>query len=346
MAKHKIRIEYLENQGSIDNLEFDVEPNNLSSKALNDLTNANAYESPFLLNLSDLSGKNKYLRSAGVKYYISSVLSDANSNIDISISVTTTNATSLTLVFSDAYFPTSLVVNGIVYENTNSTFQLGITSTSTTTTKIQILKMNLPNVPLILTNINTGITIDYNDDYIININRGSQLSTDNEKPNYELVYQYGSCEFIDEDNVVLNLKASGVLKKPKKIEIYLDDNIIGTYKIDTWRYNTQNSVVSITLTNEEKSLEIYPIEAQKPIAKNNNYYAYDLFLEIKEKLSDIGIVVEELDSNIQNWLSSILINVLKYNSTTLKDLIYQFCCFTQTSFFINEKGNLEVYLWR
>ena len=345
MAKHKIRIEYLENQGSIDAIDFSVEPNNLSSKALNNLTNANAYETPFLLNLSDLSGKYKYLKSGGVKYYISSVLSDENSNIDIDIDVTTTGASSLTLVFSEEYYPTLIKINGIEYNNSNNTFQLGVTSTSQTKTKIQVLKMNKPNAPLVVTNVNTGITIDYSDDYIINIERGSQLTTDNELPNYELVYQYGSCEFIDEDNVVLNLKASGVLKKPKKVEIYLDDNIIGTYKVDTWKYNTQNSVVSITLTNEERSLEIFPIESQKPTYKEN-YYAYDLFLEIKQKLLDLGIVVEEIDSNIEEWLRSILISILKYNSTTMKDLIYQFCCFTQTSFFLNEKGNLEVYLWR
>lgn len=345
MAKHKIRIEYLENQGSIDAIDFSVEPNNLSSKTLNNLANANAYETPFLLNLSDLSGKYKYLKSGGVKYYISSVLSDENSNIDIDIDVTTTGASSLTLVFSEEYYPTLIKINGIEYNNSNNTFQLGVTSTSQTKTKIQALKMNKPNAPLIVTNVNTGITIDYNDDYIINIDRGSQLTTDNELPNYELVYQYGSCEFIDEDNVVLNLKASGVLKKPKKVEIYLDDNIIGTYKVDTWKYNTQNSVVSITLTNEERSLEIFPIEAQKPTYKEN-YYAYDLFLEIKQKLLDLGIVVEEVDSSIEEWFRSIWISILKYNSTTMKDLIYQFCCFTQTSFFLNEKGNLEVYLWR
>ena len=225
MAKHKIRIEYLENQGSIDAIDFSVEPNNLSSKALNNLTNANAYETPFLLNLSDLSGKYKYLKNGGVKYYISSVLSDENSNIDIDIDVTTTGASSLTLVFSEEHYPTLIKINGIEYNNSNNTFQLGVTSTSQTKTKIQVLKMNKPNAPLVVTNVNTGITIDYSDDYIINIDRGSQLTTDNELPNYELVYQYGSCEFIDEDNVVLNLKASGVLKKPKKVEIYLDDNI-------------------------------------------------------------------------------------------------------------------------
>ena len=63
MAKHTIRIEYIEKQGNIDSIDFSVEPNNISSKALNDLTNVNAHEDLFLLNLSDLSGKYKYSRS-------------------------------------------------------------------------------------------------------------------------------------------------------------------------------------------------------------------------------------------------------------------------------------------
>lgn len=345
MAKHKIRIEYLEKQGNIDNLEFSVEPNNVSSKALNDLTNANAYETPFLLNFSDLSGKYKYLKSNGVKYYISSVLSDDDGNIDVSVEVTTTGATSLTFSFSKEYYPSLINVDGINYENSDSTFQVSVLNTTTSKTNVRFLKMNIPNSPLIITNINTGITIDYDETHIINFKRGSQLSTDNETPKYEIVGQYGNCSFIDSENIVINLKAQGILHKPKSIKFILDDEIIGDYAIESWSYNTSNSVVDIEFIDTLSSLQEVALE-EKEIDFIEGRTMLDIFNYIKELLINNGEKFENINEEISNWLSSIKTTFFRYDSIDLITLCSYFCQSSQCNIYKNQKGNLEVYLWR
>lgn len=347
MAKHKIRIEYVERQGTIDNIVFDVEPNNLSSSGLNDLTNVNAYQDLFLLNLSDLSGKYKYFSNNKVKYYISSVFSDESSNINIGIDVTTTKSNSITLVFSKDYYPTLIEVNGIEYNNSDNTFQISIPSLTQTTTKIRVLKMNKPNIPLIITNINTGITIDYDETYIINFTRGSQLSTDNEIPKYELVSQYGNCRFIDSDNVVINLKVQGLLEKPKSIQLLLDDELIGKYTVQSWAYNTENNVVDVDFSD---SLEKSAKENVEEYFEDTNEFGginyLHLFEHIKEKLISRGETFEPLSESVESWISSIKTIYIKYDSMSLNDLVVNFCNATQTTIYKNQKGNLEVYLWR
>lgn len=347
MAKHSIKIQYLESVGTIDNLSFSVEPNNLSSKSLNDLSSINYHSNGFLLNSSDLSGKYGYFSSNSVKYYISSELSDENNNINIDLAITTTNAYGLSIVFSNEYYPTIIEVNGIEYTNSDNIFQVGVNNSVGVITTIKFKKMNLPNIPLIITNINTGISITYNDNYIINMERGSELSTDNSLPKYELVGQYASCSFIDYDFVVLNLKSSGILQKPKKVEFYLDDNIIGSYKVNSWEYDTVNSVVKIEFTDSISSFEQYNVNGY--FTYTNDYYKYtalDLFNKIKNITQEIGETFEELSSDISNYLSSISMLYVKYDSMNLNKLWNEFCIFTQTSIFKNQKGNLEVYLWR
>ena len=356
MPKHVIRVEYLESQGTIDSLSFNVEPNNLSSKALNDLTNVNVYTNGFLLNLSDLSGKYEYFNENGVKYYISSVASDSNSNINVTLSVTTTGASAITLIFAKEIYPTQISINGQTQTNSDDTFQVYVSSVETTTTTITFTKMNLPNVPLIITNINTGISIDYTDDYIINWTRGSQLSTDNQLPKYEIVGQYGSCSFVDSENVVLKLKANNVLKKPKSVKFFLDDNLIGSYKVDNWEYETTNSVVKLNLIDSVDELSDILIESKSPEYKPATsipseerysfYTAYDFFLEIKLLIEAFGETFDTINQDVINWLSSIKIKTLKYDATNLNDLVVDFCNLTQTSFYKTQDGKVGVYSWR
>lgn len=354
MPRHIIRVEYLEATGTIDNIEFSVSSNNVSSSSLNNLSNVNSYNNGFILNSSDLSGKYTYFGSDNAKYYISSILSDERNSIDITLNITTSNAQAISLVFANEVYPTKILVDDVEYTNTNNTFQVVIANNPT---KIRFIDMNLPNVPLIVTNINTGITIDYNDNYIISIQRGSQLSTDNTLPKYEVVGQYGSCSFIDSDYVVVNLKASGILKRPKSVKFLLDGEIIGCYKVENWNYNITTSVIDINLMDSIDEMSDVKIEQKsatymppKYIVGSQGdwelYTAYDLFEKIKSLVIQYGETFDDIDSNIIDWLNSLIIKVLKYSASDLKSLIVDFCNFAQISLYKKENGKIGVYLWR
>lgn len=346
MAKHIIRVEYLEKSGVVNSVSFDEKAINVSNFNENTLGNVNAYNNEFLLNYSDLSGKSRFFPNS-VGYYISEQRSDSEGNIDVTLTVNTTKAKSLSLVFSQDVFPVSITINGISYENTDNVFQVVLQENSSEVTTIQFTKLNKSNSPLILTNISPGISIDYDEKHIISFIRGSELSTNNETPRYELVGQYGSCSFIDAENVVVNLKIQGILEKPKNVQILLDGEVVGKYTVSSWSYNTTNSIVEIEFSDSIETLRNVDESGYFEYFNDYNSYSYlDLFNLIKEKIISYEENFEELSSEVESWLSSIKTMYIKYEPMKLDELIVHFCVATQTTIYKNQKGNLEVYLWR
>lgn len=344
MAKHIIRVEYSESSGAVNSISFNKSAINLSNFNETTLGNVNYYDNGFLLNCSDLSGNYK-LFSNSIAYYISSEHSDIEGNIDITLTINTSNAKSISLVFANKIYPTNIVVNGVYYENQDNVFQTLLSGSSNETTTIQFTKLNVGNSPLIVTNVSTGISIDYDEDHIINFIRGSQLSTDNESPKYEFVGQYGSCSFIDVENVVVNLKVQGILENPKSVKYILDDEIIGVYNVESWKYNTSNSVVDIELSDTINGLSNVALE-KKEIDFNESRTLLDIYNEIKIILLDNGEKIENLSLEVSEWLSSIRTPFYKYDSIDVITLVNYFCQVSQCGIYKNQKGNLEVYLWR
>ena len=346
MAKHIIRVEYLENSGVVNYVSFNKNAVNVSNFNENTLGNVNTYNNEFLLNYSDLSGDYK-LFSNSVGYYISSEYSDIEGNIDITLTINTTNSKSISLVFTKEIYPTTIAVNGVYYENQDNVFQTLLSGSSNETTTIQFTKLNAGNSPLIVTNISTGISIDYDEKHIINFIRGSQLSTENELPKYEFVGQYGSCSFIDAENVVVNLKIQGILEKPKSVKYILDDEVVGVYSVESWKYNTSNSVVDIELSDSIEQFRNVDESGYFQYFTSYDDFSYlDLFNLIKEKITVYEETFEELSSDVVSWISSIKTMYIKYESMKLDELIVHFCVATQTTIYKNQNGKLEVYLWR
>lgn len=344
MAKHIIRIEYLESSGVVNSISFDKSPINVSNFTPNTLANINTYNNEFLLNYSDLSGNSKLFPNS-IGYYISYEKSDGEGNIDITLTVNTSNAKSISLVFSKEIYATSIVVNGVHHENIDNVFQTLLQGASNETTTIRFTKLNKANSPLIITNVNTGISIDYDERYIINFIRGSQLSTDNDLPKYETVGQYGSCSFIDAENVVIHLKSQGFLEKPSKIKLILDNQVVGVYGVDSWTYNTSNSVVEIDFYDPLNNFRDVALEKKK-IVFDESRTLLQVFNDIKLLVENKNEVFEPLSSEISSWLSSIKTPFYMYDNTDLLELLNYFCEVSQCNIYKNQNGKLEVYLWR
>lgn len=345
MYKHSIEIEFIKSSGEITDISFSSPANNISSSDTKSLANANAYTKGFLLNLNDLSGNYEYFGSDNVKYYISSVQSDENKDISITLKITTSNVVGATLLFPNEIYPTLISINNIDYSNSNEVFQFPTSSNGENVeTTLIFKKMNKENVPLIILSINSGITITYDDRYIKSMTRGSQLSTDNEYPKYEVVSQYGSISFFDSDYALLNLKSTTNLQKPRIIKILLNDKVIGTYKATSWQYDMLTSIVTIELSDSLN--ELSEVEVSEHIELSSTKTLYDVFLDIKSLLENIGEVFSTIDDTLVNRLKNINMYIYRYNATNLQELVNNFCSVAQCSIYKNEVGELEVFSWR
>lgn len=80
---------------------------------------------------------------------------------------------------------------------------------------------------------------------LIGFTRGQQSMVDNTAPYYGVTASYGSVKFYDNENTIERYANLGYLKNNKKVQLYLGDDIVGTY--ETAKFSKEGQIVTLEL---------------------------------------------------------------------------------------------------
>ena len=224
------------------------------------------------------------------------------------------NIKSFTIEFdkSVGYYPTYMMLGSRdVYMNDDYTFTHLVDSSSSGGQEynLVIILMSKPNVPVVI----KSITIDdiqrfSSEDSLISVNRGSQSVQDFALPSYGIVGAYGSISFLDTPNKMLyKLINGGYITENIDIRLFINDNIVGTYKSSNdWNYNVYSNKVSVSL--KDKIEDLQSIKFYYSFLRFDSLTALDVFKRVlafivpggwKKDLTSLDSEYESNKGNVQ-----------------------------------------------
>lgn len=254
------------------------------------------------------------------------------------------NIKSFTVEFdkSVGYYPTYMQLGSQdVYMNDDYTFTHLVDSSSSggQEYKLVVVLMSKPNVPVVI----KSITIDdvqtfSSQNSLISFKRGSQSVQDFTLPSYGIIGGYGSVSFIDTPSkTIYNLINKGYVNKELDVRLFVDGNVVGTYKTNNdWDYNTYTNVVSVSfdsvlikLQNQSFQLSLF----------NDTITGLDLWNEFVKVLPNDLFVFQNYD---MDWLSSISFPLAYLNNASIWEQLNKFCNVCQLRMYELPDGKVNV----
>lgn len=284
---------------------------------------------------SVLDGTNKYYDDMGYPGYCSRALSDENGNIDVTlwlyINYTgTTTLKDLTIQFDKVAEvfacdleigarSTSNVVN--VVNNTSYKCYVNIESLQLLHNDVLIIKftkLNKPNENLRITKIMFTFTGSYNDNIIKNFKCSEQLMDTIFNINPTVIEQYAEITFKDKYKEFKRLAKEELLSDNSEVDIYLGDELIGTYLTESWDLQGSNTSVSLNCNDPSKAFD--------------NSYIKELKMEDRtlHKLLSIGFAVDKLnwkyiDKDTQQYCEEFVAHNSWVYESTLREYFKKVC---------------------
>lgn len=210
---------------------------------------------------------------------------------------------------------------------------------SYTSMVFDIIALNKPNVPVMITSIvvRNDVTIT-SQDTLHKLNRGSQ-STDNfSSISYGIATQYGNISFIDTPDKYFGKLAELDLLHNIKLELFVQDNLIGTYIADDdWNYNVYNNEINVGL----ESLSLLKLQdmvikdeiisngeqidkpSESTMVYQENISAYKVFNDIIIKNTKKYLSFDI--SDVENYLMTIKINFPYFTTGSLWEQLNKLC---------------------
>lgn len=293
MIRMSGEINLLESIGEIDNSSIEISPtkNNISANISDIIGVRKDGTNPFLFGISKLGSGATF--SNGEDYFIGSVAADENGDFEtnyvltfnIYISSEEFNSSqnkklNFTLVF-DTYntaYAKNIIVSwghgytiGILQKETvnktnNSPFfvfnsNAEITSNGMHWVSITIQDWSMPNYPLRLQGIYTGLSIYLDKRNLISISCPMKDRSDDEQPSYGLISNTGEISVIDSTLEIKDYAHMGLLTSDLKVKIVLENTISGkkevisNLKTEKWSYDNINREVTIELKDDIEQLQ-------------------------------------------------------------------------------------------
>lgn len=245
------------------------------------------------------------------------------------------------ILFKDNYV-TKYSING--EEFTNNKKELIVFNTNNTLT-IKLLKLSKFSAKYEILKIDTNIKIEYDNNNILDVTRGSQNKTDSTTPSYSPISQYGSLEIRDIDDIIINLSTNNMLKENQtKVNLYIQDNNIKN-QIATYDFASRLSYkygeykCNFELTDEISKygeILVEPITLQFKTF-DNLYNILKSYTPNNDKF--------EISSDVLERFSYINSFYYSKGNQTLFDLWVWFCNATKTTLYINELGKKVFKVW-
>ena len=240
---------------------------------------------------------------------------------------------------------TAIPINGkSIFYNESSYFSLILQEnddnvSSVSSYYIDVMALNRPNSPVRIKTIivNNEIVMSQNNG-LLKYTGGRQSTSNNKMPNYGLVSQYGNVEFMDTpDGYFKKLANSGFLDRDVQIELFLEDNLIGTYiASNDWNYNSYNGIISVSF-GEGKMAELQNTSMETRVFVRN-VDAYQLFNELKK---DVTLSKFSFDiSSVTDWLKSIKIGFPYFEKGSLWEQLNKFCNMAQLRMYETPDGTI------
>lgn len=307
---------------------------------------------PFLLGSSKL-GENATF-SNGEKYYIGNVSANSEGVFPSRYEIIITNPKRniVTLLFDDYnnQFPTSINVNGNVYENDNAIFTIPVEE-NLETTNVRIYNWNTPNMPFRLQGVFINVDIQIDRRNIISLSSNIMSRTDVELPSWGIISNSARATFNDVTGEIKDYIELGLLKKGLEVVISLNNTIsnknqvVGTFKTTDWDYDNDNRQITVTYKDEleewqEINIEGINYDPRKP----QHATLIKIYTYLYEQTIKNGYTIksfEQLDTETKTALNGTVLVYPFLNNGTLWQSWTKLCEVAQLYIYTEKDGTIN-----
>lgn len=234
-------------------------------------------------------------------------------------------------------FPTSLTINGNDITNDN-TFVVFAPETPVDVFTIYFNDWNVDKFPVRITGIVVDLDVVYDKHGgLMDTLRGSESMPENTLPYNARLGQYGKFDVKDIDRRIKELEELNLIDSDIKVDVYLDDKLVGRYLFDTWDYDDNASEIAVELKDEIPGWDniiVSEIELQGDLSALD---FYNLLIE-----QDNSIEFEPLSTEINDKLLGIRKTLFYLEGGKLSEQWNKFHSITATNGGMNKDGKYEV----
>ena len=369
MIRMTAEIELLQGSGEINTESITISPsgNNISAGIEGVVGFRKAGSNPFLFGISKLGSGATY--SGGEGYFIGSQAADAEGNfatpytLTFSIDDLDTSNINFSILF-DTYnnaYPNT--IQGIVYADGAKVGDLhivhsqtlcafiynGTVSGSNIEFRITISDWSMPNYPLRIQGIYTGIKLYIDRRNMLSLSAPIKDRSDNEQPSYGIISNSGSLSLIDGTGEIKEYARMKLLKPDLDVQLTLEDTLtkkkqsIGKFKTYSWSYNNKNFDVDIELKDD---LEKIQDSIEEGFALQNSSMNFlQIYNWIKGKIETLytSFVFKELDIETQSVLTNISCQYPYLDVANLWEQLSKLCNIAGLHIYENENKEIVVH---
>ena len=369
MIRMTAEIELLQGSGEINTESITISPsgNNISADVADVVGFRKAGSNPFLFGISRLNSGATY--SGGEGYFIGSQAADAEGNfatpytLTFSIDDLDTSNINFSILF-DTYnnaYPNT--IQGIVYADGAKVGDLhivhsqtlcafiynGTVSGSNIEFRITISDWSMPNYPLRIQGIYTGIKLYIDRRNMLSLSAPIKDRSDNEQPSYGIISNSGSLSLIDGTGEIKEYARMKLLKPDLDVQLTLEDTLtkkkqsIGKFKTYSWSYNNKNFDVDIELKDD---LEKIQDSIEEGFALQNSSMNFlQIYNWIKGKIETLytSFVFKELDIETQSVLTNISCQYPYLDVANLWEQLSKLCNIAGLHIYENENKEIVVH---
>lgn len=317
----------------IESISSDLVGNNISSD-INDIKGKQQVgNNPFILGLSKLGGGATF--SSKVDYFISGVVPTTEKPITITINASEP-LSGVNLVF-DTYnnaYPTSVIINGLNYENNSAKFTAVFYEAETI--NITINSWNKQDFPFKMQGIYLGDSIEINKRNLLSFERPLFDRADYKLPSYGIISNSGNISFNDIGNKVVKYAESNALTSDLSVKVFIENTLYGAkqqiadLKTEKWTPpSSSDKRYSVTLKDdlqEWQEINIENLNYDARYSKRENFLY--IFNWLKSKTPE-RFKFADLDTKTQEYLENAFIEYPLLDNGALWQCWDKFCQATQ-----------------
>lgn len=355
----EIKIKEMASQ-SITGLLCNIPGNNASSNISDILNIVRTGSNPFYFGISKLNGGEKYdsnvVNGGSIDYFIGSVAANDSGIFPTPYEITVTgkNITQFTIIF-DKYnnrFPSAIEVDGKTFSSLDAEFAVVVEAADTHTI---IVREYTPKYPLVIQGLYSDFRIIVDRRNFISINYSCSDRGEDTKPNFGLISNSGTLEFIDDERLVEACAYNDLLDSNNEISIYIYNDILksngkrlqGIYEGSNWEYDNTTRRVKVTLQDFILGLQdimVGDIPLICTDAIEDDIFKYYRALDVLVLLN--GYAPDKLKvyakSAATNWLSNVRFKYPYLSSGTLWSQWQKLCDICGTHIYTERDGKIYI----
>ena len=322
--------------GSIEKIDCNIENNNVSSKINEIVTDTINGSNIFILGASRLGDGSTYANN--VKSFVGSVTANVDGYFVTAyeIEITGKSINTFTIVFDtkNLRHPNTINVDGTDYVCDSPFFTVtGLQEIDKHT--VIISNWNAPTYGLVIQAIYSELNIVINSRNMLSMTRTLMERADNEKPSWGIISNSGNIEFKELDEEIQAYIQDEVITQGLSCQIFMKDTLSGVeeqvaqFYTDTWDYNAEDKVISVSLKDDleewqDIKVEAITIDPSKNTVQSGSYFYNYLWNITTDKKYDM-LSIENLDNKTRDILTNSKISYPLLNAGTLWQLWTKLC---------------------